>query len=74
MSQGEAVTEKINGLQVDLDHEVAIQSSREKKLELLRSESRDRESLQAWLSGIWGKLEKKSSGCRRETLSCNRKR
>ena len=46
------MTKKINRLQVDLDHEVAIQSSREKKLELLRSEPRERESLQAWLSGI----------------------
>jgi len=33
---GKAATEKINRLQEDLNHKVAVQSSWEKKLELLR--------------------------------------
>ena len=56
----EAATEKISRLQADLDHEVAVQSSRGKELELLRGESREREALQAQLSGVQGELEEKS--------------
>jgi len=51
---GEAATEKINRLQADLDHEVAIQSSREKELEQLKGESRERKTLQAQLSDARG--------------------
>ena len=57
----EAAAEKINRLQADLDHEVEVQSSREKELKLLRGESREREAQQAQLLGIREELEKKSS-------------
>ena len=41
---GEAVSAKVTLLQVDLDLKVVVQQGREKKLERLRGESRERET------------------------------
>ena len=48
----EVATKKINQLLADLDPEVVVQSSWENEVELLRSEFRERKTLQAQLLDV----------------------